>query len=152
MVVQPSGAFPQIQAPPAPEPCGEIPEAQKKSPGLRVLVVDDEPLVLWSITEMLRSRGMQVQEAASAKTALRVFTGDEEPPDVVLLDLNLPDSADLAPLSMMRKIAPKTRVILMTAYGTPEVCAEARRLGVFTVMEKPFDLDTLDGLVTRAVQ
>ena len=129
----------------------EIPPGLKKSP-LRVLVVDDEPLVLWSITEMLRSHGMEVEEASSANTALRAFTSKEGPPDAVLLDLNLPDSSDLGLLTMMRRLAPKTRVILMTAFGTPEVRAEARRLGVVAVIDKPFDLDSLDGLLTSSVQ
>lgn len=152
MVIQPSGAFPRFQAP-SPVPVREeIPPALKKSPVLRVLVVDDEPLVLWSITEMLRSHGMDVQEASNAKSALRLITGEDGPPDVVLLDLNLPDSTDLGLLTMMRRIAPSTRVILMTAFGTPEVCAEARRLGVASVIDKPFDLDSLDSLLTRAVQ
>ena len=130
----------------------EIPLGLKKSPALRVLVVDDEPLVLWSITEMLRSLGMQVDEAATANAALRAFTAPEGPPDAVLLDLNLPDSNDLSLLSMMRKLSPKTRVVLMTAFGTPEVRAEARRLGVVSVIDKPFDLDALDSLLTRGVQ
>ena len=151
MVLEPSGVFPRIAAVPAPDTRGEISQSLRKSSGLRVLVVDDEPLVLWSITEMLRSHGMDVQEAASAKGALRILADESGPPDVVLLDLNLPDSADLGPLTMMRKMAPATPVIVMTAFGTPEVCAEARRLGAATVMEKPFDLDTLDGLLTRAV-
>jgi len=129
----------------------EIPPGLKKS-ALRVLVVDDEPLVLWSITEMLRSHGMEVEEASTANTALRAFTAQDGPPDAVLLDLNLPDSNDLGLLTMMRKLAPRTRVILMTAFGTPEVRAEARRLGVFSVIDKPFDLDSLDGLLTRSVQ
>src|SRR5437773_8910298 len=120
MVIQTSGAFPRTQRPPAVEARGEIPRGLKKSPALRVLVVDDEPLVLWSITEMLRANGMNVQEAANAKIALRTFTAEGGPPDVVLLDLNLPDSADLGLLSMMRRIAPATRIILMTAFGTPE--------------------------------
>jgi DNA-binding NtrC family response regulator len=129
----------------------EIPCTREKSPMLRVLVVDDEPLVLWSVAEMLRSRQMDVEEAADARTALRVLTAKGEPPDVVLLDLNLPDSSDLLLVSMIRKIAPGTRIILMTAFGTPEVFADARKLGVSDVIDKPFDLESLDQFLTRAV-
>ena len=152
MVIQPSGAFPLIPAPPAAEPRGEIPAGLRKSPGLRVLVIDDEPLVRWSITEILQSYGMDVQEASTAKGALRMLTGEADPPDVVMLDLKLPDSADLSLLATLRRIVPGTRVILMTAFGTPEVCEEARRLGAYAVLEKPFDLDDLQGLLSRAVQ
>src|SRR6185436_12806683 len=134
MVIQQSGPFPQVQPLSTLPMREEIPPGLKKS-ALRVLVVDDEPLVLWSITEMLRSHGMEVEEASTANTALRAFTAQDGPPDAVLLDLNLPDSNDLGLLTMMRKLAPRTRVILMTAFGTPEVRAEARRLGVFSVID-----------------
>lgn len=152
MVIEPSGTFPGIHGLLETEARGEIPVARRKSPSLRVLVIDDEPLVLWSISEMLRSYGTEVQEAASAKGALQVFTAEGGPPDVVLMDLKLPDSVDLGPLSMMRRIAPATRVILMTAFGTPEVCDEARRMGAFAVLEKPFDLETLGSLLARPVK
>lgn len=152
MVIQPSGQNPRIQATSLLPAREEIPPGLKKSPALRVLVVDDEPLVLWSITEMIRAYGMEVQEAADARSALRTITGEGRPPDVVLLDLNLPDSSDLGLLTMIRRIAPTSRIILMTAFGTPEVRAEARKLGVVNVIDKPFDLDTLDSLLNRAVQ
>lgn len=151
MVIQQSGPIPQVQAPTG-LPAGEEIRPMLKKSTLRVLVVDDEPLVLWSIAEMLRSRGLEVEEASSANTALRAFTAKEGPPDVVLLDLNLPDSHDLGLLTMMRRLAPRTRIILMTAFGTPEVRAEARRIGVVSVIDKPFDLESLDDLLTHAVQ
>ena len=152
MLIQPSGAFPQIRRPAVTEPRGEIPVGPEKSPIHRVLVIDDEPLVLWSISEMLRSIGMEVEEAETAKGALRAFTADGTPPDVVLLDLKLPDSADLGLLSILRHISPKTRVILMTAFGSPEVYDEARRLGAFAVIDKPFDLDDLRDLLLIPAQ
>lgn len=152
MVIQPSSAIPRIPGNSVFPAREEIPPSLKKSPAVRVLVVDDEPLVLWSITEMLRSQGLEVQEAGNAKTALRALTSEGGPPDVVLLDLNLPDSSDLGLLAMIRRIAPATGIILMTAFGTPEVCDEARKLGALAVIDKPFDLDTLDSLLSRAVQ
>jgi DNA-binding NtrC family response regulator len=126
----------------------EIPHGRKKSPAVRVLVVDDEPLVLWSITETLRSNGMEVDEACTAKEALRAITAESGPPDAVLLDLNLPDSHDLGLLRTMRTIAPATRVFLMTAFGTPEVRIDAHRLGVVDVIDKPFDLTRLGEILT----
>ena len=150
MLVQPSGAFPQIPVTPTPQARGEIPCPRKESP-LRVLVVDDEPLVLWSIAERLRAYGVDLWEAADARGALRILSSESDPPDVILLDLRLPDSSDLSLLTAMRGLAPAARVILMTAFGTPEVSDEARRLGAFAVIEKPFDLDDLEGLLARGV-
>jgi DNA-binding NtrC family response regulator len=148
MVIQPSGLFPRVQASSPLSTPEEIPYGRKKSPAVRVLVVDDEPLVLWSITETLRSHGMEVDEARNAKEALRAITREGGPPDAVLLDLNLPDSHDLGLLRTMRTIAPATRVFLMTAFGTPEVRLDAQQLGVVDVIDKPFDLTRLDSILT----
>ncbi|MGE3960018.1 MAG: response regulator [Vicinamibacterales bacterium] len=117
-----------------------------------MLVVDDEPLVRWSIAETLRAHGFEIVEAADAHGALLTVLDAATEPDVVLLDLKLPDSDDLSLLMSIRRILPRVPVILMTAFGTPEVLDEARRLGVFTVLDKPFELDELDLLVERAVE
>ena len=63
--------------------------------------------------------------------------------DAVLLDFRLPDSSDLGLLARLRQLLPGTPVVLMTAFSTPDVIEEARQLGVFTVLDKPFELDAL---------
>jgi DNA-binding NtrC family response regulator len=127
----------------------EILVPQKKS-APHVLVVDDEQLLLWAIAESLRSRGLEVDEASNAKEALHALTAERTAPEAVLLDLNLPDSHDLGLVKMVRRLAPAARVFLMTAFGTPEVRAEAHELGVVDIIDKPFDLTALDGLVACA--
>jgi DNA-binding NtrC family response regulator len=117
----------------------------------RVLVVDDEPLVRWSIAETLRAHGHDVREAEDARGAIAAVVDPMAPPDAVLLDLKLPDSDDLGPLLALRRMAPEVPVILMTAFGTAEVLDEARRLGVYTVLDKPFDLDELDLIIEQAI-
>jgi DNA-binding NtrC family response regulator len=126
---------------------GESPEVVNKSPRGRILVVDDEALVRWSVGETLRDRGFDVVEAGDGHTAVRAIVDEPVPTDLVLLDLRLPDSNDLRLLGRIRRLAPSTPVIVMTAFGTPEVTAEARRLGAATVVEKPFDIEQLSGLV-----
>jgi CheY-like chemotaxis protein len=63
---------------------------------LRVLVVDDEPLIRWSLSETLSEGGHLVSEAGDGESALRTLTAGPLPFDVVLLDYHLPDSHDLA--------------------------------------------------------
>jgi DNA-binding NtrC family response regulator len=116
-----------------------------------VLVVDDEPLVRWSIAETLRAHGCEITEAGDAHSALVAVLDDAAAPDAVLLDLKLPDSDDLTVLAAVRKYRPRAPVILMTAFGTPEVLEEARRLGAFTVLDKPFDVDELEAIIERAL-
>lgn len=119
---------------------------------MRVLVVDDEALVRWSVAETLRAHGFEIIEASDAHGALAAIRDPEVRPDAVLLDLKLPDSDDLGLLSAIRYARPDAPVILMTAFGTQELLDEARRLGVFTVLDKPFELDELDELIERAIE
>ena len=117
--------------------------------GTRVLVVDDEPLVRWAVAETLADSGYDVLEAGDAKSALGFFRGART--DAVLLDLRLPDCNDLAVLSAIRRLSPDTPVILMTAYGSPEVLDEARRLGAFAIVDKPFELNEIPSLIQKAL-
>ena len=120
-----------------------LPQLAGKS-AARVLVVDDEWLVRWSVTEALRERGFDVEEAVDAESARQAFDADC---DLVLLDLHLPDAIDLRLLSFMRHKSASVPVILMTAFATREVAEEAAALGA-SILVKPLDLDDL----TRAVE
>ena len=113
---------------------------------LHVLVVDDEPLIRWSIAETLGAAGHRVLEAADAASARRLL---DQTPDLglVLLDLRLPDSSDLALLADVRRRAPNTPVIMMTAFGTPEITAAALRMGALSVLNKPFNMHDLETVV-----
>jgi DNA-binding NtrC family response regulator len=112
----------------------------------RVLVVDDELLMRWSIAETLKAHGDTVLEAENGVGALRA------PVDVVVLDYRLPDTTNLSLLPEIRRIAPTTPVIVMTACGTPELTEGTLRLGAYDVMDKPFDLSTLEAMVSRACE
>ena len=116
----------------------------------RVLVVDDELLIRWSLNEGLARAGFEVIEAEDARGALARFAPDAPPIDVVVLDLRLPDSADLSVLQRIRELSPATPVIMMTAYGTPETTQDALRLGAREVISKPFDLHRMVAIVTDA--
>jgi len=118
--------------------------------GLRVLVVDDEALIRWSITEKLIAHGYTVREAHGAASVLSVLSNQTDQPDVILLDYRLPDSTDLGLLRKVREAAPEAAVIMMTAFGTPEMLTEAMDLGVYRVLSKPFDLGQLTALVREA--
>lgn len=117
---------------------------------LRVLVVEDEALIRWSIVETLAHGGHTVIEAGSATTAVRALTNAPEPIDVVLLDYRLPDSNDLGLLADVRRLVPESAVVLMTAYGTPEIMKGALELGACRVVSKPFDMHHLEALLLEA--
>lgn len=113
-----------------------------------VLVVDDEPLIRWSVSETLSDLGYDVEQASDAAAALRTVTTAARPFDVVVLDLRLPDMNDLSLLGTLRQLLPGATLILMTAFGTAEIVKDARALGA-TVLSKPFELDELRRLVTE---
>lgn len=122
----------------------------REYPRPRVLVVDDEPLVRWSVAETLRARGYQTVEAGSASEAIDILM--REPAiDAALLDLLLPDNHDLWLLATLRLMAPAVPVILMTAFSTEALIEGARRLGAFTVINKPFEMNELAPLIRQAM-
>ncbi len=121
--------------------------APRTTTGRRVLVVDDELLIRWSLCETLSDRGYTVLEAEDGKAAVRTLADATELPDVVLLDFRLPDSKDLNLLERIISMVPEGRVILMTAYGTPELANEALERGAFKVLHKPFEMQDVTSLV-----
>ncbi len=123
----------------------------KKSPSLHILIVDDEPLIRWSMAETLGHEGHTITEAADAKQTLERLS-EAPPPDVILLDYRLPDSNNLKLLETIRRIAPGSTIVMMTAFGTPEVVAGAERLGAYCVLNKPLEMRGLPMLVQQAYE
>ena len=117
----------------------------------RVLVVDDEPLIRWSVAESLSDHGFQVVDSADAQSARNAMRDSTRGFDAVLLDLLLPDSTDLSLLRALRAQAPATALILMTAFGTPELADDALRAGAYRVLDKPFEMDDLADVVSAAM-
>ena len=112
------------------------------------LVVDDEALIRWSVSETLAGLGLVVQQATDGASALAAIAGAAAPFDLVVLDLRLPDVDDLALVGRVRELLPAAVVVLMTAFATPEIIAGAQALGVRAVLNKPFELDELARLVS----
>ena len=117
----------------------------------RILVVDDELLIRWSLSEALTAAGYAVVEGRDAAEARQAIRDQDHKPDVVVLDYRLPDSNDLGLLTTIRNEVPTVPVILMTAYGTAEVVKGALDLGAYRVVSKPFEVHDMASLVTEAL-
>jgi DNA-binding NtrC family response regulator len=124
------------------------PHVAKKSPSLRVLIVDDESLIRWSLAEVLLDSGHVVDEAADGASAVSLLS-EGKSFDVVLLDYRLPDSNDLHLLETIRGLSPRSAIIMMTAFGTPEMMDGAVELGAYRVVPKPFDVHEMARLVAE---
>ena len=120
----------------------------EKFPPPSVLVIDDEPLIRWSVTESLTGLGYTVEDASDAVSALKIVTTSPGPFAAVVMDLRLPDMNDLSLLGTLRQLLPDAQLILMTAFGSPEIIAEARALGA-EVLLKPFELSELSRLILQ---
>ena len=126
-----------------PLPQSEISGPAVKKIPRRVLVVDDEPLIRWTVTETLAGLGMDVEQAHDAASALRAITAPTDGFDVIVLDLRLPDMHDLSLLATIRQIFPEASIVLMTAFGSDQILERAIALGARSVLHKPFELGTL---------
>src|SRR5687767_15995438 len=106
----------------------------------RILVVDDDPQILSGL-EGLLSDEWDVRTAATGKEALTVFA--EFSPDLVLLDVQLPDFSGIDLLHQFKMYSETTAVIMMSGLGNIERVIESMKLGAETFLQKPFDTDTL---------
>ncbi len=114
-----------------------------------ILVVDDEQLVRWSLSERLRADGYRVVEAATGQDALdRAADGV----DLVLLDYKLPDTDGVTVLRKIKEQDPDILVILLTAYATVETAVEAMKIGAYHFANKPFNLDDISLTVAKALE
>lgn len=116
---------------------------------VKVLVVDDEEMIRWSIAQTLSAAGYEVAEAETARDGLKLFR--QLLPGVVFLDLRLPDGDGMELLKqMMQEPGANSAVILMTAHGEHSTRTQAKQLGAFDYLRKPFDFDQIAQTVARA--
>src|SRR6188508_3844099 len=118
-------------------------------PKATILVVDDEALIRWSLSERLKSDGYELLEADTGKAALEKLP---EGVDLVLLDYRLPDTDGVAVLRKIKEFDQDILVILLTAYASVETAVEAMKLGAYHFANKPFNLDEVTAMVERALE
>ena len=107
---------------------------------LTVLVIEDEALIRWALVETLAEAGHAVIEAPDGAGGLRAVMTATQAFDLIFLDFRLPDSNDFTLLTSIRSSAPRSAVVLMTAFATPEMADDVYRLGVYRLLHKPFDI------------
>ncbi len=115
----------------------------------RVLVVDDDPGVRYTLREILESSGLMVDEAADGEEALSHFA--EAPADLVITDLRMPKLDGMALLARLVAGSPVPRVVVITAHGSERQAVAAMKAGAFDYFRKPFEMDELLTVVRRAV-
>ena len=114
-----------------------------------ILIVDDETLLLESLKKALSREGYVALTATTGREALRCF--EEHAPDLVLLDVKLPDIDGIQVLQRLRKVDTQTPIIVMTAYSGIKGAVEAIKFGAYDYIAKPFDVDELKFVVARSL-
>ncbi len=118
-------------------------------PNATVLVVDDEPLIRWSLVNRLKEEGYRTVEAGTAGDAV---AHHRDGVDLILLDFALPDANGLEVLKQVKQIDPDKLVIMLTANTDVGTAVAAMRQGAFHYANKPFDLDEIMLLVEKALE
>jgi len=122
-----------------------------KTPGrATILVVDDEHLIRWSLEQQLRREAYDILLAETGAEALQ--KAQAEPPDLVLLDVRLPDADGLQILERLRSSDPEVLVIMITAHGGVDSAVRAMKLGAHDYVIKPFDMEELKLSVKKALE
>lgn len=107
----------------------------------KILIAEDEPVIRDLIKLFLESKGFQVSVASSGKEAIRLF--NLERPNIMILDIGLPDMDGLELLSKVKTTAPDTKVIVTTGYSSDEIRQKALSLGASNYLTKPFNIHDL---------
>jgi len=118
----------------------------------RVLVVDDEPRIRAAIRACLEIEGYEIDEARNGRIALKRIV--EQPPDLVILDLAMPELDGLSVMRMLNEVfdPPTPAIVVLTAYGSISAATAAEEYGAKAFLEKPLVPDTLREVVSRALR
>jgi len=117
---------------------------------IRLLVVDDEPIVGKRLKQVFGKIGFEIETYTDSAAALAAIA--EKPFDIVVTDLKMEGIDGIEVLKRVRTMNPKTRVIIITGYASPDTAELAQQEGVFAFLAKPFRLDELKQVIYRAME
>ncbi len=114
----------------------------------RIMVIDDEESIRFSLEEGLSDLGFKVKSSESIKSSKEVLKDFR--PHVVLLDLRLKDGSGLDYIKDIKAVDEDTLVVMITAYGDIETAVRAMKAGAYEYVTKPFDLDEIEVLLEKS--
>jgi two-component system nitrogen regulation response regulator NtrX len=114
-----------------------------------ICIVDDEPAILHSLSSILEDEGYQVVVATNGVEGMKIVRSDS--PDLVILDIWMPEMDGLETLKRLRSQFPGILVVMMSGHGSIETAVKATKLGAYDYLEKPLDLEKVTILVRNAL-
>ncbi len=115
-----------------------------------ILIIDDEKTIRWSLAEAIAAAGYETVDAETAADGIAKFR--DASPDLVLLDMKLPDGSGLDVLKMVKAEDPAVPVVIMTAYAEVETAVEAMKSGAYDFVPKPYSVDKLRVTISNALE
>jgi DNA-binding NtrC family response regulator len=115
-----------------------------------ILIVDDEKLIRWSLKQKLESWAYHVIEAGDLNEALNKFQA--ETPDLVTLDIKLPDGSGIDFLKKIKESHSSLPVVMITAFGVVDAAVQALKLGAYDFIEKPINFEKLENVIRNALE
>jgi DNA-binding NtrC family response regulator len=117
-------------------------------PGFRVLLVDDEIIFTRNMSKLLKNRGYQITAVNSGDAAIREL--EQNPVDVIVLDLKMPGMDGITTLKEILKLGLFTETLILTGHGSIDSALEAMKLGAYDYLTKPCEIDELVGKIESA--
>ncbi len=114
-----------------------------------ILIVDDEPSILKSLSGILTDEGFEITTASNGYEALKII--NTESPDLVLLDIWMPGIDGIETLKEIKKNYPFVQVVIITGHGTIETAIKSTKLGAFDLIEKPLSIDKVIVTINNAL-
>lgn len=116
----------------------------------KILVVDDEKLLRWSLQQNLSKEGYAVITAEKGMEGLELFAAEQ--PDITLLDVHLPDISGINVLEGIKRENRDAIIIMVTAFGDIQTAVKTIKIGAYDFVEKPFNMDKLKILIGKALE
>lgn len=113
----------------------------------KVLIVDDDKDIVTIVSTILSGRGWEITAAYSGREALEAVTSQK--PDIILLDIMMPEMNGIEVLKRLKKIDANARIIMITAFGDVESYLDSMELGAYEYINKPFETDELLEMIDR---
>jgi len=116
----------------------------------KILIVDDEESVRYSFAKLLRPPHYQVLGAKEGAEGMQMIR--QSPPDLVILDIQMPNQSGLEVLQQVKKFSPRLPVLVISAHGNSERVIAAMKHGAYEYFEKPFDIPHMKALIDEALE
>jgi DNA-binding NtrC family response regulator len=117
---------------------------------LKILIIEDEKLIRWSLEKHLGSKGFKVLSAETGEEGLKAF--EQNRPNIVFTDNKLPQMQGLEVIARIRAMDDETAIVFMTAYGSIDTAVNAMKAGASDYIQKPFSFDEIDVIIGNISQ